>query len=397
MKIIRLYNSRQTSPNGLTIELPYLRVDKDWHGNERIFVRRHGRNIRPRETPGTSAFQREYADALQQIASLDRTKKAAEAIRPLLATIKPHTFGWVAARYFGSGEFAGLDPVSQRRIRTIIDSCLQTDFKGEPMRACPVSMLTAAKIKFLRDAKMATKGAANKRLQYLSAMFGWAVEDGCMLSNPVRDVKKLKYATDGFHTWTVEEVQQFERQFPIGTKPRLALALMLYLGVRRSDVVKIGPGIVKEGVLSLVPQKTRYKRLTISYKPILPELARIIETTKIGTGSFLETARGKAFSAAGFGNWFRDRCNEAGLQHCTCHGLRKAGATIAAERGATTNQLMAIFVWTTPHQAEVYTRKADRKLLTREGMKLCFHVRERVANIVPPIRRRLSHQNRLLK
>lgn len=255
-------------------ELPYLRVDKDRHGNERIFVRRNGRNIRLRENPGTAGFQREYANALQQIATADRIKKATEAKRPVLASIKPRTFGWVAARYFGSGEFAGLDPVSQRRIRTIIESCLQENFKGELMRDCPVSMLTAAKIKSLRDAKRDKKGAANKRLQYLSAMFGWAVENGCMPGNPARDVKKLKYATDGFRTWTVEEVQQFERHFPIGTKPRLALALMLYLGVRRSDVVKLGPGMVKEGLLSLVPQKTRYKRLTISYKPILPELAR---------------------------------------------------------------------------------------------------------------------------
>ena len=186
-------------------ELPYLRVDKDRHGNERIFVRRNGRNIRLRESPGTAGFQREYANALQQIANVDRIKKAAEAKRPVLASIKPRTFGWIAARYFGSGEFAGLDPVSQRRIRTIIESCLQEDFKGESMRDCPVSMLTAAKIKSLRDAKMDKKGAANKRLQYLSAMFGWAVEDGCMPGNPARDVKKLKYATDGFHTWTVED------------------------------------------------------------------------------------------------------------------------------------------------------------------------------------------------
>lgn len=196
-------------------ELPYLRVDKDRHGNERIFVRRNGRNLRLRESPGTAGFQREYANALQQIANVDRIKKAAEAKRPVLASIKPRTLGWIAARYFGSGEFAGLDPVSQRRIRTIIESCLQADFKGASMRDCPVSMLTAAKIKSLRDAKMDKKGAANKRLQYLSAMFSWAVENGCLPGNPARDVKKLKYATDGFHTWTVEEVQQFERHFPM--------------------------------------------------------------------------------------------------------------------------------------------------------------------------------------
>jgi hypothetical protein len=40
----------------------------------------------------------------------------------------------------------------------------------------------------------------------------------------------------------------------------------------------------------------------------------------------------------------------------TAHGLRKAGATIAAENGATVHQLMAIYDWSTPNQAEVYTR-----------------------------------------
>jgi Protein adenylyltransferase SelO len=38
----------------------------------------------------------------------------------------------------------------------------------------------------------------------------------------------------------------------------------------------------------------------------------------------LVTAHGKPFTPAGFGNWFRDRCNEANLRHCSAHGLRKA-------------------------------------------------------------------------
>lgn len=39
--------------------------------------------------------------------------------------------------------------------------------------------------------------------------------------------------------------------------------------------------------------------------------------------------------------------DEAHLHKCTMHGLRKAGATIAADNGATDEQLMAIFGWTT--------------------------------------------------
>jgi integrase len=57
-----------------------------------------------------------------------------------------------------------------------------------------------------------------------------------------------------------------------------------------------------------------------------------------------------------------------GLPHCSSHGLRKAGATIAAENGATAHQLMAIFGWNTVKQAELYTRNANRKRLAGEAM-----------------------------
>jgi integrase len=86
--------------------------------------------------------------------------------------------------------------------------------------------------------------------------------------------------------------------------------------------------------------------------------------------TFLVTEFGAPFTDAGFGNWFRDRCNEAGLPRCTAHGLRKAGATIAAENGATEHQLMAIYGWESPKQAALYTRKANRKRLAGDAMHL---------------------------
>jgi len=86
--------------------------------------------------------------------------------------------------------------------------------------------------------------------------------------------------------------------------------------------------------------------------------------------TFLVTDQGKPFSENGVGNWFRDRCDEAGLPMCTAHGLKKAGATIAAENGATTRQMMAMFDWDTPEMAEVYTRAAEQKRLAGEGMLL---------------------------
>jgi hypothetical protein len=86
------------------------------------------------------------------------------------------------------------------------------------------------------------------------------------------------------------------------------------------------------------------------------------DASPTGDLTFLITERGKAFTAAGFGNWFRDRCNEAGLPHCSAHGLRKAGAT--------DRQLMAMFDWSTAAQANVYTEAANRKRLAAEASRL---------------------------
>jgi hypothetical protein len=43
------------------------------------------------------------------------------------------------------------------------------------------------------------------------------------------------------------------------------------------------------------------------------------------------------------------------IRYVPKHGLKKAGATIAAENGATTRQLMAMFDWDTVSMAEAYT------------------------------------------
>jgi integrase len=159
----------------------------------------------------------------------------------------------------------------------------------------------------------------------------------------------------------------------------LALALLLYTGVRRSDVVKLGRQMERDGALHFVETKGADSRALGRKKwtapkrrvlPILPALREVIDATPSGTLTYLVTHFGQPFTAAGFGNKFRTWCNAAGLPHCSAHGLRKAGATIAAENGATAHQLMALFGWTTIKQAEGYTRRANRERLVSEAMHL---------------------------
>jgi integrase len=263
--------------------------------------------------------------------------------RDALKIASAGALGWLASRYFGSAEFRRLDPKSQRVRRSVIEDCLREPRKpgaDDLMRDCPMSALAPAHVKMLRDRKSDMPGAANNRRKYLSSMFGWAVEDGSMRTNPAREIRRIGYATDGIHTWSADEVRQFEERHPIGTKARLALALLLFLGVRRGDVVTLGRQQVKDGWLSMVPSKTRYRRRTVSQKPILPVLADIIARSPTGDLTYLVTSFGKSVTVAGFGNWFRERCNEAGLPQCSAHGLRKVGAAMAAEAGTTDRQFI---------------------------------------------------------
>lgn len=351
----------------MRVDFPYLMADTDRHGNRRYYARRGGRKIRLREKPGTEGFAQAYADALHAIEQGDGHKR-------LVAKGAPAgTLGWLAACYFASAEFRGLDPISQRTRRLIIEDCLREPRKPgatDVMRDCPVSLLLTAHVKMLRDRKAGTPAAANNRRKYLSSMFGWAVDCGLMRTNPAREVRRIRYASAGFYTWSVEDVGQFEARHAIGTKARLALALLLFLGVRRGDVVTLGRQHVKGGWLRMVPRKTRYKRRDISQKPVLPVLADIIARSPTGALTYLETEYGKPFTANGFGGWFRKRCDEAGLPQCSAHGLRKAGATIAAENGATDRQLMALYDWTSEKQANAYTAAANRKRLAGEASRL---------------------------
>jgi integrase len=234
---------------------------------------------------------------------------------------------------------------------------------------CPVSEFTADHARLLRNRKKNTPAAANKRVAELRKMFEWGVEECAVWvkRNPVRDVAPLKYESEGFRAWTEGDVAKFEAHWKVGTMPRLALAIMLFTGVRRSDVVLLGPPMVKDGDLTFMPMKTRKLKKVLTL-PILDMLQNVIDKTPTGIKTWIVTSRGKPFTAAGFGNWFRERCDEAGLPDCSAHGVRKIAAETAAENGATEKQMQEIFGWTKSDLAAYYARKANQKKIAASAM-----------------------------
>jgi integrase len=241
----------------------------------------------------------------------------------------------------------------------------------------PIARITPKAVRVLRDRKSDLPEAANSRVKAIRQVLAWGIEQEHVRTNAAREVPYLKGKPGGFHSWEIGEVQKFQERHPIGTKARLALGLLLYTGQRRSDVVLFGRQHVHQGALKFTQVKGRNRSPKRLELPILSELQEIIDASPTGHMTFLVTEFGKPFTANGFGGWFRRRCDEAGLRHCSAHGLRKAGAAIAAENGATESQLMAIFGWESMKEAARYTKAARQNKLARDAMPLLLRAKDR--------------------
>ena len=353
------------------IKRKYVYEDVDRWGNVRLYFWR-GRGYRKArivERPGSEEFDHRYHELLRECDTgrLRVTPRDGPAAG---------TFRWLCIEHFKSLAFNQLDPRTQRVTRLIVERMfLEPIARGatEVFGDCPVHRFGAAAVRILRDRRADKPEAANNRIRRLRRIFSWALDSGIagVATNPARQVSLLKPARQGgFPCWTPADIERFEARHAIGTKARLALALLLYTGVRRSDLVLLGRQHLRAGRLRFLQQKGRKRSPITIDVPLLPILREIIEASETGDLAFLVTEHGQPFSAAGFTNWFRDRCNEAGLPNLSAHGLRKAGATRAAENGATAHQLMAIFGWRTIKQAEAYTRAAERAKLAGEAMHL---------------------------
>ncbi|WP_244644637.1 tyrosine-type recombinase/integrase [Azorhizobium oxalatiphilum] len=303
-----------------------------------------------REEHDTPAFWAEYEAALASPSS----------------TTQKVTAGSLAAAlemYRKSSAWAQLSNATRRQ-REFVYRAL-----SESAGSVVLSDISAREIVAGRERRAATPHRANDYIKAMRAFFGWAAGDGGLIpSDPTVGVKLLKGRNDdiGFHTWTEAECERFEERWPLGSMERLAFDLMLYTGLRRGDACRLGPEHLHDGVLSIRMEKTR----GVVHLPLLAPLGASIAATQCAGRTFIATSRGEPFVKESFGNWFKRACVSAGVPG-SCHGLRKAGATRAAEAGATEHELMAFFGWQNSKQAAVYTRAASRqKLAAAAAMRL---------------------------
>ena len=336
----------------------YVREYTDRHGKRRLEYRRNGCKGYPLRQPVRSPEFHEDYDAVCRGevppgVLLHGGKSLSAAQRA-----KPHTLRWLVQEYRASSSFRCLAPRTQRSRNSILEQfCLE---HGEK----PYARLERGHVLRLRDKKVDKPEAANGLIKALRQVFKFAIEYGYHNTNPAGDITYLKSKNpEGIHAWTLSEVEQFEKTHPVGTKARLAMALLLYSCQRRSDVVQFGRQHIVDGRLEFTQYKSRDRNPVRLSIPVLTALDKIIDASPCGDLTFLVTAFNRPFTSNGFGNRFRKWCDEAGLHHCSAHGLRKAAATRMAELGCSEHEIMAIGGWKTLKEVQRYTRSARQKTL----------------------------------
>jgi integrase len=319
----------------------------DRNGKPRFYFRRRGfKSVPLPGLPWAPQFMEAYEAAL-----------SGQPLQIGASRTKPGTVSAVIIGYYRDQSFLTLAPSTQRPLRGILEH-----FRAEHGDKRIALLQRQHIITLLRSKK---RFAARHWLMAIRALMKYAVETGLRDDNPAAGVKLPNLKTDGYHSWTEAEIEQFQARHGPGTKACLALALLLHTGQRRSDIIRLGRQHIRDGVLHVRQQKTGIE-LAI---PVHSALAAIIADMPTDHLTLLTTKAGRPFSAAGFGNWFRDRCNEAGLRHCSAHGLRKAAARRLAEAGCTMHEIAAITGHASLSEIQRYTKAADQKRLALSAME----------------------------
>lgn len=338
---------------------PHLHRQITRHGKTVWYVRMdRGKRIRIPGEYGSQGFLEAYQEAVTGLVPMRRN------------AIKSGSLNWLYDRYRQSAAWAELSPATRRQRENIFLGVMKT--AGTE----PYTAITRKAVEMGKDARRDRPAQARNFLDALRGLFRWALTNDYVQVDPTAGVANPKKKKGpGFKAWTEDDVAAYQARYPLGTKERVWLDVLLYTGPRRGDVVKLG----RQHEQLIYDPVTGSDTKVISFKtekggemvevtiPILPVLQATLNAGPTGDLTYICGANGKPLVKESFGNMFSAAARAAGIFK-SAHGVRKIAATTAADNGATVHQLMAIFGWVTTQMAELYTREANRKRLAHSAV-----------------------------
>jgi integrase len=322
----------------------------DRHGKPRFYFRKLGYKQTPLPgLPWSPEFMAAY-----ELAKDDGRPEIG------LRRTSPGTVAAAVAGYFGSLAFATLAETSRITRRRILERFREEHGdKG-------IATLARKHVERMVSAKVATPGTALNFLVTLRGLMRHAISVGLRGEDPTIGVRGPKFRSAGFYSWTEDDIAAFEAKHPVGTRARLAFALLLYTAQRRADVIKLGRQHLRDGLLHIRQSKTG-KPLAI---PLHPDLRVALDATPSEHLTFLVTHGGKPFHADAFSHWFKRMCREAALpKRASVHGLRKAACRRLAEAGCSAHEIMSISGHASLREVQRYTEAAEQARLARQGIE----------------------------
>lgn len=332
------------------VRLKYIHEYRRTNGDLVRYVRRPGW---PKVTlpglPGTPEFMEAYAAAMSGETPPSKINKTALA----------GSLAELVLRYYASPRFDNRSPQTKRLYRHVLEKHIARD--GNRL----VSQLTAEKAEkiVIEVANERGKGAANLHRSVLSAVFRYAVRLRMRPDNPFSVDIIEPYDLGERHTWTDGELKAYRDCWPLGTRERLAFAVLLYSGQRVSDAVRL----TRADVLSFKQRKTGAD-LSI---PAHPALVRAVKAGPSNGLYIIGDEAGRPIKAETLTRLIRRAAKKAGLPaQCKAHGLRKANQRLLAEAGATTKQMQAISGHRTLKETERYSEKANQASMAAAAIAL---------------------------
>lgn len=332
----------------------YINHYRDRHGRQRYYFRRgRGPQIPLPGKPGSPEFDAAYSEALRQ----PREREIGVDRSPA------GSVSAVIAAYFRHNSFTSLRKSTQQSRRAVLEK-----FRGahgdKPIATVRSEHLEA----ILGELK---PFAQHNWLKTLRGLMKFCVAAGMRKADPTLGIERAKAEAGSIHTWTETEIAQYLATHAKGTRAYCAIVLLLYTGQRGSDIVRMSPTAIQGDRIFVKQQKTGTEVLI----PIHSVLCELIEALRrpgvieLKPATWLQKDRGGAYDRPAFSNQFRVWCDQAGLKHCSAHGLRKAMCRRLAEAGCSAMEIMAITGHKTLSECERYVREAEQVRLADGAMR----------------------------
>ncbi|MGB3352675.1 MAG: site-specific integrase [Mycobacterium sp.] len=309
--------------------------------------------------------------------------------RAKLQQMKGVTLREYAAQWM---EYRDLTPKTRHLYNRLLDTRILPDLGDEILRAVTPARVRAWWVDLGR--KLKTPTSNTQAYQLLKAIYSTAIEDKAVVENPCqikaagkppkpRDVKPL----------TPAELVKVAESAPAAY--RAAVAVSAWCGLRFGELIELRRKDVHDTDGLMVLKIRRAATLVgndlvvgrpktdagirdVTVPPHVAELLRVHLQTYTGKSAdafVFTTTRGERLSATAFRKSVKAGCASVGKPDMRIHDLRHVGATLAAQAGATTKELMSRLGHTTPGMAMRYQIAAqERDAKIAEAMSALVNV-----------------------